>query len=73
MKKLIFNNQDLTFDMEKIKSFDTPIKMGVSYDANLDYPFAIDIEDTSYWYAKQEERDKDFEKLKSNIKAFIKK
>jgi len=35
--------------------------------------FNSDIENTSYWHAKQEERDKDFEKLKSNFKTFIKK
>lgn len=58
-----FNNGDLSFDIEKIKSFDVPITVAKSFDTNLDYPFALDIEDSSYWYAEQKERDEDFEKL----------
>jgi hypothetical protein len=64
MKKVEFNNRDLSFDIEKIESFDVPITVSKEYDHNLDYPFAIDVEDTSYWYAEQEERNADFEKLK---------
>lgn len=65
-----FNNGDLSFDIEKIKSFDAPITVAKSFDANLDYPFALDIEDSSYWYAEQKERDEDFEKLKSIVPRF---
>lgn len=70
MKNIEFNNGDLSFDIEKIESFDVPITVSKEYDSNLDYPFAIDVEDTSYWYAEQEERDADFEKLKSIVPKF---
>ena len=70
MKKVGFNNEDLSFDIEKIKSFNVPITVSKEYDSNFDYPFAIDVEDTSYWYAKQEECDADFEKLKSIVPRF---
>jgi len=70
MKKIEFNNGDLSFDIEKIESFDVPITVSKEYDSNLDYPFAIDVEDTSYWYAEQEERDADFEKLKYILPKF---
>lgn len=65
-----FNNGDLNFDIEKIKSFDAPITVSKSFDPNLDYPFALDIEDTSYFYTEQKQRDEDFEKLKSIIPRF---
>ena len=65
-----FNNGDLTFDIEKIESFDVPISIAKAFDDNLDYPFAIDVEDTSYFYATQKERDEDFEKLKSIVPKF---
>ena len=64
MTKYSFNNNDLEFNVESIKSFDTPITLAKSYDSNFDYPFALDVEDTSYWYAEQKERDEDFNKLK---------
>ncbi len=65
-----FKNGDLNFDIEKIKSFDVPIVVAKAYDKNLDYPFAIDVEDNSYFYAEQKERDEDFEKLKTVIPHF---
>jgi hypothetical protein len=64
MTKYSFNNNDLEFNVESIKSFDEPITLAKSYDSNFDYPFALDVEDTSYWYAEQKERDEDFNKLK---------
>ena len=70
MEKVRFNNGDLNFDIKKIESFDVPITISKEYDSNLDYPFGIDVEDTSYWYAEQEERDADFEKLKSIVPKF---
>ena len=70
MKNIEFNNGDLSFDIEKIESFDVPITVSKEYDSNLDYPFAIDVEDTSYWYAEQKERDADFEKLKTIVPKF---
>jgi hypothetical protein len=65
-----FNNGDLTFDIEKIESFDIPITVAKAFDDNLDYPFALDVEDSSYFYATQKERDEDFEKLKSIVPRF---
>jgi len=62
-----FHNGDLSFDIEKIESFDVPITVSKSFDNNLDYPFGIDVEDTSYWYPEQKERDEDFQKLKSMV------
>ncbi len=62
-----FNNGDLSTDFQKIISFDVPITVSKEYDSNLDYPFAIDVEDTSYFYAEEEERNEDFEKLKELI------
>jgi hypothetical protein len=70
MKKVIFNNGDLSFDIDEIESFDAPITVSKEYDSDLDNPFAIDVEDTSYWYAEQVERDADFEKLKSIVPKF---
>ena len=32
-------------------------------DFNLDFPYLIDVEDTSYSYATEEERDNDYEEL----------
>ena len=65
--KILFNNNDLTFNIEKIESFDTPITVSKEYDDNLDYPFALDVEDESYFYLNKKERDEDFETLKINL------
>lgn len=65
-----FNNGDLSNDIQKIESFDLPITVAKAVDFNLDYPYAIDVEDSSYWYANEEERDEDFEKLKSIVPQF---
>jgi hypothetical protein len=65
-----FNNGDLSFDIQKIQSFDAPITVSKAFDNNLDYPYGLDVEDTSYWYAEQKERDADFEKLKSIVPRF---
>lgn len=65
-----FNNSDLSFDIQKIESFDVPITVSKVFDTNLDYPFGLDVEDTGYWYAEQKERDEDFEHLKSIVPKF---
>jgi hypothetical protein len=70
MNKVKFNNGDLSFDIEKIESFDVPITVAKAHDPNLDQPFAIDVEDGSYFYAEQDVRDEDFEKLKSIVPQF---
>jgi hypothetical protein len=65
-----FNNGDLSWDIKKIKNFDAPITISKSYDDNLDYPFGIDVEDSSYWYAEQKDRDEDFRNLKKVVPKF---
>jgi len=65
-----FNNGDLSFDIQKIESFDVSITVAKSYDPTFDYPYALDVEDTTYWYAEEKERDEDFEKLKLVVPKF---
>ena len=73
-------NKDLEFDLDKIKwnqeSIETDLtKMAVSKeeDFNLDFPYLIDVEDTSYSYATEEERDDDFEELCKELSSNSKK
>jgi len=65
-----FNNGDLSFDIQKIESFDVLITVAKSYNPTFDYPHALDVEDTTYWYAEEKERDEDFEKLKLVVPKF---
>jgi hypothetical protein len=65
-----FHNNDLQFELEKIKSFDAPITVAKAYEEELNNHYAIDVEDSSYWYAEQDDRDEDFEKLKSILPNF---
>jgi hypothetical protein len=59
-----FHNGDLNFEINKIKSFDCHVDITVYEDNNLDCPFILDVEDSSYFYADKLERDSDFLKLK---------
>jgi hypothetical protein len=66
----LMTNGDLNFDLDKIKwnqeSIENDItKMAISKeeDFNLDFPYLIDVEDTSYSYTTEEERDNDYEEL----------
>jgi hypothetical protein len=66
----VITNGDLNFELDKIKwnqeSIENDIhKMAVSKeeDFNLDFPYLIDVEDTSYSYATEEERNSDYETL----------
>lgn len=66
----VVKNQDLNNDLDKIKwnqeSIETDLtKMSVvkAEDFNLDYPYAIDVEDSSYFYSNEADRDWDFEML----------
>lgn len=70
MPLIKFNNGDLNFDIQKIESFDAPITVAKSFEPTLDCPYALDVEDTTYWYAEEKERDEDFEKLKSVVPRF---
>ena len=58
------DNNDLKHDLPKIKEFDSEITVAKSEDFNLEYPYAIDVEDTSYWYVNENERDIDFDCLR---------
>ena len=60
-------NNDLKFSIEKIlniqESFEeenqkTYISKEIDFD--LDYPYTIDIEDSSYFYADEDERNNDY-------------
>tara|TARA_R110001592_G_scaffold262565_1_gene527650 strand:- start:27463 stop:27828 length:366 start_codon:yes stop_codon:yes gene_type:complete len=65
-----FHSVTLKFDFEKMQSFDAPITVTKAFDDFLTRPFAIDVEDTSYFYANADERDEDFENLKSVFPQF---
>jgi len=65
-----FNNGDLNFDIEKITSFNVPITVAKAFDDNLDYPYAIDVEDESYFYPDEESRNYDFDIFKEMIPNF---
>jgi hypothetical protein len=70
MENVFFNNGDLGFSLERIKSFDAPISISKEFDSNLNYPYAIDIEDESFFYPEQKERDDDYEKLRLSLPQF---
>jgi hypothetical protein len=58
-----FFNNDLNFDIEKILSFDRPLAIAKDFDDNLDYPFVLDVQDTSYFYVNSLDRDSDYDAL----------
>lgn len=73
-------NKDLEFDLDKIiwnqDSIETDLtKMAVSKeeDFNLDFPYLIDVEDISYSYANEEERDLDYDLLCEHLTKYSKK
>lgn len=68
--KKVFNNDDLSFGIKKIKAFDAPISISKEFDNNLEYPYAIDVEDESYFYSSCEERDEDYEILRGVVPQF---
>jgi len=70
MKTVKFNNADLEFFIDKIQSFDVPITVAKAFDDNLDYPYAMNVEDGRFFYMSQVERDTDFDKLKSVVPQF---
>ena len=49
MKTVKFNNADLEFSIDKIQSFDVPITVAKAFDDNLDYPYAMNVEDGSFF------------------------
>lgn len=65
-----FNNGDLTHDIEKIVSFDPPITVSKGFDGELDFLYILDVGDNSYFYQYADERNEDFNKLKSIVPKF---
>lgn len=57
--KLNLINGDLAFAIEKIIDMDIAT-ISTAYDGNLDYPYAIDVEDSSFFYSNEADRNKDF-------------
>lgn len=56
------HNGDLRNDWEKHQSADEMIiSKGYDEDANPDYPYILEINDSSYFYASERERDEDFD------------
>jgi hypothetical protein len=49
METVKFNNADLEFYIDKIQSFDVPITVAKAFDDNLDYPYAMNVEDESFF------------------------
>lgn len=63
-------NANLNFDLDKIKFIQESIETDLTKvsilkteDFNLDYPYIIDVEDNSYFYSEEEERNGDFDLL----------
>ena len=59
-------NQNLARDIESIKLL-VPRR---SVDTNLDQPYLIDIADTSYFYATEEDRDNDYQAILNHFQTY---
>ena len=73
-----FHNGDLGMDLEKIISNveslywnNEIIAYGKIYDEFLDYPYEILVEDNSYFYAEEKERDEDLKTLSELISNYL--
>ena len=62
------HNGDLKIELEKILGYDLPISISMGYDDYLDYQFSIDVEDSSYFYVNEEERNSDYMNLYELLK-----
>jgi hypothetical protein len=67
---IMLSNGDLKFNMERIldnqvslEEDNQKLAIAKSEDFDLDNPYAIDVEDTSYFYAEETERDNDYSLL----------
>lgn len=67
---IVFNNSQLNQDCQKFSDYDTTSEVAKNYDSNLDYPYILDISDSSYFYAEKAERDEDYETMKELYKNF---
>lgn len=57
-------NSQLRFDVEKIKSYDRPIAIETEVDNNFDDPYTLEINDNSYFYTNEQDRNNDFDLIK---------
>lgn len=68
MVKKDFYNSNLNFDLEKILSYDLPVKIIKNFDLDLDYPYILQVQDNDFFYPTKKERNKDYKKL---ISCFV--
>jgi hypothetical protein len=63
-----FKNQNLKFDFDKIKSYD---EISIRFDkvSDNDYPYVLDINDNSYFYANDEDRAHDYQIIYAYISS----
>lgn len=64
-KEPMFNSGQLSFDIDKISSYDSPQIKKESYKTEGETTYTIEVNDESYLYPNKEERDQDFKELKS--------
>lgn len=57
-----FKNNQLNFDLEKIKNYDS-IDISKSFEASFDYPNCLDVNGETYFYAEESDRDFDWRLL----------
>jgi len=62
-----FNNNDINWDIQKITSYDTPVRVTKETDSNLDARYILNVADSSYFYESRSERDEDFNQLKKML------
>ena len=67
MNSVRFNHSSLNFDIDKLMAFDN-LNVSTTEEYHLEYPFVIEVNDSSYFYASRKDRDADFIKLKKCIK-----
>ena len=66
MKKTGLLNGDLAFDLEKIKGYDKPKIKKDGYE-NEEVVYTIEVNDNSYMYLNNKDRDEDFVMLKKHL------
>lgn len=68
--KSLISNGDLKNDLEKFIDYDGAISVTKYKNGNLDYIYAIDVEDQSYFYAEKHSRNKDYKILRALFNSF---
>ena len=62
-KNLELDIDNLLFMMECVENDLTKMAVTTEFDDNLEMKYAIDVEDKSFFYDNENERDKDFDEL----------